>query len=394
MECARKYDIPELYFACRSWLLEQNKTHSLYKKSMCTSILIGALMLSDHGLAEACYSYNNGCCPLGQLDVEMLTNEGLCQILSKEDTLWSERELYELSLRWAKFHCGGNATPEQLREKLNAARFLIRYSKMTPAEISDGPAEAEIITPIETKLVFQQVFGSTKSDTYPFDDQARVPYRAWDGKDVTLPIVICDVSGFSDTLSVYQANARIHPEASAGIFMKFRQLRNLKYPFLLSVDGQNFDQHPCHVPCAEAEVLVAQLKLEKSTARYVMEGDMAFSYDEETATLRLHVAVVPGFKPAGWILVGSLKNEKDLKFLKAAGKMKRTGLCIVYYDGEEEGASSARRPLWKLVLKLGRSDTSSHSASCRKIKFPVLTLAKQANFCIRSMQEIHSKYEN
>ncbi|GAV00480.1 hypothetical protein RvY_11321 [Ramazzottius varieornatus] len=39
MDCTRKYDIPELYLACHSWLISMTNSHKDSLDQMCTTIL-------------------------------------------------------------------------------------------------------------------------------------------------------------------------------------------------------------------------------------------------------------------------------------------------------------------------------------------------------------------
>ena len=49
-----------------------------------------------------------------------------------------------------------------------------------------------------------------------------------------------------------------------------------------------------------------------------MEGDVALAYVASDEYLELQVAVRPGFKPTGWIVVGHMACADKMELLKAA----------------------------------------------------------------------------
>ena len=87
-------------------------------------------------------------------DIDFKTLEA---ILSRDTLDAKETTLFAAAIRWAEAECtrqGRDTSPQQCREVLGDALYLLRFSTMTPRDFADGAGKSELLSKQETCDVF------------------------------------------------------------------------------------------------------------------------------------------------------------------------------------------------------------------------------------------------
>lgn len=104
----------------------------------------------------------------GFVDIDMSTLES---VLARETLNCKEMNLLEAALNWAQAECGRREmepTPQNKRDVLGDALYLIRIPTMTLEEFANGAAQIGILTPQETIDIFFHFTANNKpSLRYP-----------------------------------------------------------------------------------------------------------------------------------------------------------------------------------------------------------------------------------
>ena len=88
------------------------------------------------------------------IDVDYQT---LKQILGRETLCTEETVVFAAAIRWAKAECGRHGrdtSPQQCREVLGEALYLLRFPTMTRGDFADGAGKSGLLNVLETNDIF------------------------------------------------------------------------------------------------------------------------------------------------------------------------------------------------------------------------------------------------
>lgn len=109
----------------------------------------------------------------GFVDIDMATLES---VLARETLNCKEMNLLEAALNWANAECGRRdmeATPQNKRDVLGSALYLLRIPTMSLEEFANGAAQVGILTDQETIDIFLHFTALNKpSLQYPIKPRA------------------------------------------------------------------------------------------------------------------------------------------------------------------------------------------------------------------------------
>ena len=157
---AKKYIIPHLARACVEYL-ETN----LDASNACL-LLSQSRLFDELELIQCCWNVIDI-----QADDVLLSNsfsgidhKTLKAILSRETLDVKETTLFAAARRWAEAECtrqGRDTSPQQCREVLGEALYLLRFPNMTPRDFADGAGKSGILSMQET---YELLFYFTATD--------------------------------------------------------------------------------------------------------------------------------------------------------------------------------------------------------------------------------------
>ncbi|XP_057663914.1 BTB/POZ domain-containing protein 6-B [Diorhabda carinulata] len=150
---AKKYIVPHLARACVNYL-----ETSLTAKNACL-LLSQSRLFEEPDLMQRCWEVIDAQAEMavkseGFIDIDMAT---LQSVLARETLNCNEMNLLEAALAWAAAECSRKdleVTPQNKREVLGNALYLIRIPTMTLEEFANGAAQMGILTQQEIIDIF------------------------------------------------------------------------------------------------------------------------------------------------------------------------------------------------------------------------------------------------
>ncbi|XP_074036981.1 BTB/POZ domain containing protein 3 lute isoform X2 [Leptinotarsa decemlineata] len=150
---AKKYIVPHLARACVNYL-----ETSLTAKNACL-LLSQSRLFEEPELMQRCWEVIDAQAEMavkseGFVDIDMSTLES---VLGRETLNCKEMNLLEAALNWATAECNRREmepTPQNKRDVLGNALYLIRIPTMTLEEFANGAAQIGILTQQETIDIF------------------------------------------------------------------------------------------------------------------------------------------------------------------------------------------------------------------------------------------------
>nr|XP_037274568.1 BTB/POZ domain-containing protein 6-B-like isoform X1 [Rhipicephalus microplus] len=169
---AKKYLVPHLARACVAYL-----ETSLTARNACV-LLSQSRLFEEPVLAQRCWEIIDAQAALalssdGFPDVDRPTLEA---VLSRESLNTREAVIFDAALAWAGAECsrrGIEPTPENRRECLGEALYLVRFPSMSLQEFADGAAQSGVLTLRETADMFLH-FAASRKPVVPFPIQPRL----------------------------------------------------------------------------------------------------------------------------------------------------------------------------------------------------------------------------
>ena len=168
---AKKYIVPYLARECVSYL-----ETSLSARNACV-LLSQSRLFEESELMQRCWEVidaqaEEALCSEGFTDIDYHTLE---TVLARESLNAKEMSVFEATVRWAEVECLRQdlaPTPENKRQVLRAALYLIRIPTMKLEEFANGAAQSGILTLQETTDVFLY-FTAQNRPALPFPCKAR-----------------------------------------------------------------------------------------------------------------------------------------------------------------------------------------------------------------------------
>ena len=168
---AKKYIIPHLACACVEYL-ESN----LDASNACV-LLSQCRLFEEPDLVRRCWDVIN------THTEEVLQSDGfsdmdyqtLEQILGRDSLDVKETEVFAAAARWAEAECtrqGRDTSPQQCREVLGDALYLLRFPTMTPRDFADGAGSSGLLSMQETYDVLFYLTATNKPKV-PFPTSCR-----------------------------------------------------------------------------------------------------------------------------------------------------------------------------------------------------------------------------
>ncbi|KAJ9587144.1 hypothetical protein L9F63_019332, partial [Diploptera punctata] len=164
---AKKYIVPHLARACVNYL-----ETSLTAKNACL-LLSQSRLFEEPELMQRCWEVIDAQAEMalrseGFVDIDIHTLES---VLARETLNCKEMHLFEAALNWAAAECGRRdieATPQNKRNVLGSALYLVRIPTMSLEEFANGAAQLGILTPQETINIFLHFTAHNKPQlSYP-----------------------------------------------------------------------------------------------------------------------------------------------------------------------------------------------------------------------------------
>ncbi|UYV83904.1 BTBD2 [Cordylochernes scorpioides] len=153
MDIAKKYQVPSLKNHCREFI-----------KNLCLPEnaffwLMNVRDYDDHELTEFILKLicSNAAEAFKNDDFTDISHDILCELLKRDDLKMDEVDIFKLALRWAKAECIRQnlpAEPENQRQVLGAALFLIRFPLMRIKDFANIPAQSGILHDSEMITLF------------------------------------------------------------------------------------------------------------------------------------------------------------------------------------------------------------------------------------------------
>uniref|UniRef100_A0A0N5ATE4 BTB domain-containing protein n=1 Tax=Syphacia muris TaxID=451379 RepID=A0A0N5ATE4_9BILA len=161
---AKKYSVPALEKACVEFLKHNLSSENAFM------LLTQALLFDEHSLTEMCLEV------IDRNTLEALNAEGfleidldtLCMVLVRETLRIREAPLFLAVLRWSLEQCkrrGLAVIPENQRQVLGRAVYLIRFPLMTVDEFAQHVAMSGILTDHEVVNIFVYFSINPKPET-------------------------------------------------------------------------------------------------------------------------------------------------------------------------------------------------------------------------------------
>lgn len=150
---AKKYIVPHLARACVNYL-----ETSLTAKNACL-LLSQSRLFEEPDLMQRCWEVIDAQAEMalhseGFVDIDLNTLES---VLGRETLNCKEMHLFEAALSWATAECGRRdlePTPQNKRQVLGSALYLVRIPTMSLDEFANGAAQLGILTQQETIDIF------------------------------------------------------------------------------------------------------------------------------------------------------------------------------------------------------------------------------------------------
>jgi BTB/POZ domain-containing protein 3/6 len=150
---AKKYIVPHLAKACVNYL-----ETSLTAKNACL-LLSQSRLFEEPDLMQRCWEVIDAQAEMavkseGFVDIDLRTFE---TILTRETLNCKEISLFEAALNWAQAQCNKldvEATPQNRRQMLGKALYLIRIPTMTLEQFANRVAQLDVLTHQETIDIF------------------------------------------------------------------------------------------------------------------------------------------------------------------------------------------------------------------------------------------------
>ena len=150
---AKKYIFPHLASACVEYLETQ-----LDASNVCL-LLSHSSLFDDQELMQRCWNVIDiGAEEVVQSDSFTDIDFKTLQVILSRDTLDAkETTLFAAAIRWAEAECtrqGRDTSPQECREVLGEALYLLRFPTMTPRDFADGAGKSGLLSLQETCDLF------------------------------------------------------------------------------------------------------------------------------------------------------------------------------------------------------------------------------------------------
>ncbi|XP_055330173.1 BTB/POZ domain-containing protein 1-like [Paramacrobiotus metropolitanus] len=153
MNCAGKYDLPELVQLCSSFISSQLNADN------CLATLKQAVFWHADNIVEKCLTLvdQHGMVILQSDPFNDITQETLQRILERSTLLAEEHMIYLAVERWATAACARNAVDASAanrRQMLGDALFHVRFPLLSNTKLADGPGKSGLLTEAELLSLF------------------------------------------------------------------------------------------------------------------------------------------------------------------------------------------------------------------------------------------------